>query len=414
MARPKPTFVVVGANLTGGAAVSTLRQEGFDGRVVLVGEEPDPPYERPPLSKEYLRGESDFEQALLRPPEWYRDNEVELWLGVRAERVEPARRRVELAGGEAIPYDKVLVATGGRNRRLRVPGSDLQGVLDLRTRADADRIREAAAGAGKAVVVGAGFIGCEVAASLRHLGLEVEVVEVFEVPLQRAVGPEVGRVLEAVHRDHGVVFHLGQAVVRFEGSGRVERVVTNRDTVVEGDLVVVGVGIVPNTEPVAEAGVALDNGVVVDELCRTTVEGVFAAGDVANHFHPLFGRHVRVEHWDNALKQGAAAARSMLGRGTPYDDPHWFWSDQYDVNLQYLGVATEWDQLVVRGSLEERQFLGFYLKDGVVQAVVGMNRGRDVRRCVGLVRARRPVEPGLLRDEDVDLRELGSRLEAGG
>jgi 3-phenylpropionate/trans-cinnamate dioxygenase ferredoxin reductase subunit len=413
MAGPSPTFVVVGANLAGGAAASTLREEGFDGRLVLVGEEPDPPYERPPLSKEYLRGETAFDQALLRPPEWYRENEVELLLGVRAERVDPGGKVVELSGGDRLPYDRLLLATGGRNRRLPVPGADLEGVLDLRTRADADRIRAAAASAAKAAVVGAGFIGCEVAASLRQLGLEVEVVEVFDVPLKRAVGAEVGKVLEAVHRDHGVVFHLGEAVARFEGRGRVERVITDRGTVIDCDVAVVGVGIVPNTEPVAGTAVAVDNGVVVDELCRTSVDGVFAAGDVANHFHPVFGRRLRVEHWDNALKQGAAAARSMLGKGAPYDDLHWFWSDQFDVNLQCLGVATEWDRLVVRGSVEDRRFLGFYLKDGVVEAVVGVNRGRDVRRCADLVRARRPVDPALLRDEDVDLRELGSRLARG-
>jgi 3-phenylpropionate/trans-cinnamate dioxygenase ferredoxin reductase subunit len=399
-------IVIVGANLTGGAAATTLRSEGFDGAIVMIGEEPHPPYERPPLSKEYLRGERPAETSLLRPESWYEEHDVDLRLGVRAERVDPATRVVRLEGGAEVPYGKVLVATGGRNRRIGVPGSDLAGIHYLRTIEEADGIRQEARPGRRAVVVGAGFIGCEVAASLRQLGVEVEVVEILDTVLQRALGPEVGGVMEGVHRDHGVEFRFGQIAERFLGSQHVEGTVTDRGRTIECDFVVVGVGIEPSIDVVADAGVAAEDGILVDELCRTSVEGVYAAGDVANHQHPLFGRRMRVEHWDNALKQGAAAARSMAGKTEPFDDPHWFWSDQYDHNLQSIGVLSDWDDLAIRGSLEERSFVAFYLKDGLLMGAVGLDRGKDVRRCRALIAARRPLDPDALKDEDVDLKRL--------
>ena len=401
--------MIVGANLTGGAAATTLRSEGFDDAILLIGEEPHPPYERPPLSKEYLRGERTAESALLRPASWYEENDVELRLGERAERIDPAARTVVLKGGMEIPYGRVLVATGGRNRRVSVPGSDLAGIHYLRTIEEADLIRDEARPGRRAVVVGAGFIGCEVTASLRGLGVEVEVVEIFDTTLQRALGPELGGVLEAIHRDHGVVFHFGQLVERFLGSERVEGVVTDQGRTIECDFVVVGVGIQPGTDVVNDTGVATEDGILVDELCRTNVEGVYAAGDVASHWHPLFDRRIRVEHWDNALKHGAAAARSMLGKTESFDDPHWFWSDQYDHNLQSIGLLSDWEEMVVRGSLEERNFVAFFLKGGLLMGVVGLDRGRDVRQCRALIAARRPLDPVALKDEDVDLKALAAR-----
>jgi 3-phenylpropionate/trans-cinnamate dioxygenase ferredoxin reductase subunit len=408
------TFVIVGANLTGGAAATTLRTEGFDGRVVLIGEELHPPYERPPLSKEYLRGQSKAEDALLHPESWYGGNGVELQLGTRATRIDPTDRTVELQGGDRVAYDQVLVATGGRNRRLEVPGVGLEGVFDLRTIEDADRIRAEASAGRTAVVVGAGFIGCEVAASLRTLGVEVEVVEIFETTLVRALGSEVGRVFEAIHRDQGVRFHFGQSVERFEGTRRVEAVVTTGGSRIGCDFAVVGAGIEPADEVVMGTGVAVDNGIVVDERCRTNVDGISAAGDVANHLHPLFGTRMRVEHWDNALKQGAAAARAMMGSEEPFDDPHWFWSDQYDHNLQSMGYLAEREELVVRGRLEDRRFLVFYLNGETVRGVVGLNRGREVRRSAGLIRSKARMDPRALRDEDVDLRTLAPAPKGGG
>jgi 3-phenylpropionate/trans-cinnamate dioxygenase ferredoxin reductase component len=409
-----PTFVILGANLAGGAAASTLRGEGFDGRLIMIGAEPHPPYERPPLSKEYLRGEATFDSSLLRPASWYEENAVELRTGVRAERIDLSANAVVMEDGDAIGYDRLLIATGGRNRSLDVPGKDLPGIFSLRTVEEADAIRAAAAEGGRALVVGAGLIGCEVAASLRALGVEVDVVEIYDGPLIRMVGPEIASVLEAVHREHGVRFHFGQTVSSFLGDSRVRAVLTDDGERVEADVVVVAVGIEPELGAVAGSGIAIDNGVLVDEACRTNVDGVFAAGDVANHLHPLFGRRMRVEHYDNAIKQGTAAARSMLRDGLEFDDPHWFWSDQYEQNLQYLGHARAWDDFIVRGTFEERRLLGFYVRDGVVDAVVGLNRGRDVRRAAGLIRARRPVDPQLLRDEDVDLKQLGAKLLAEG
>jgi 3-phenylpropionate/trans-cinnamate dioxygenase ferredoxin reductase component len=406
------TFAIVGASLAGGGAAATLRQEGFDGRVILIGAEPQLPYERPPLSKDYLRGESSFEQALVQPPDFYGENGIETRFGVRASRVDAAEKVIELDGEECVAYDKLLVATGGRNRRFPVPGLDLEGVYGLRTVADCERIRQEIAPGRKAVVVGMGFIGSEVAASLRQSGVEVVVVDRNKVPLRRVLGEEVGRVMERVHRDHGATLILEDTVAAFEGADRVERVVTQGGYRIECDFVVVGLGIEPITELLAGTGVEIDNGIVVDEFCRTDVEGIYAAGDVANHYHPVFGRRIRVEHWQNALKQGPAAARSMLGKSEPYDEIPWFWSDQYDYNLQYAGFHTEWDDLVVRGSMEERNFVVFYRKDGRVLAAVAVNRGRDLRRSMRLIKAQLPVDAIKLQNPDVDLRALVSVADA--
>jgi 3-phenylpropionate/trans-cinnamate dioxygenase ferredoxin reductase component len=400
------TFVIVGAGLAGGGAAATLRQEGFEGGVILVGAEPQPPYERPPLSKEYLRGEFSFEQALVQEPGFYDENGIETRLGVRAARVDAVARVVELEGGERVAYDKLLITTGGRNRHFPIPGLDLEGIYDLRTVDDSDRLRAEIAPGRRAVVVGMGFIGSEVAASLRQSGVDVVVVDRNEVPLRRVLGEEVGRVMEGIHRDHGVSMVFEDTVAAFEGAGRVERVTTGRGRRIECDFVVVGLGTEPVTELLAGTGAEIDNGVVVDEHLRTGVEGIYAAGDVANHYHPVFERHIRVEHWQNALKQGPAAARSMLDKGEPYEEIPWFWSDQYEHNLQYAGFHTEWDELVVRGSMEERNFVAFYRKDERVLAAVAVNRGRDLRRSMPLIKAREPVDAAKLCDLGVDLRTL--------
>jgi 3-phenylpropionate/trans-cinnamate dioxygenase ferredoxin reductase subunit len=400
------TFVIVGAGLAGGGAAATLRQEGFDGGMILVGAEPRPPYERPPLSKEYLRDEFSFEQALVQPPGFYDENGIETRFGVRAVRVDAVDRVVELEGGERVAYDKLLVTTGGRNRHFPIPGVDLEGIYDLRTVADSDHIRAEIAPGRRAVVVGMGFIGSEVAASLRRSGVDVVVVDRNEVPLRRVLGEEVGRVIEGIHRDHGASMVFEDTVAAFEGAGRVERVTTGRGRRIECDFVVVGLGTEPVTELLAGTGAEIDNGVVVDEYLRTGVEGIYAAGDVANHYHPVFERHIRVEHWQNALKQGPAAARSMLDKGEPYEEIPWFWSDQYEHNLQYAGFHTEWDELVVRGSMEERNFVAFYRKDARVLAAVAVNRGRDLRRSMPLIKAREPVDAAKLCDLGVDLRTL--------
>jgi 3-phenylpropionate/trans-cinnamate dioxygenase ferredoxin reductase component len=404
------TFVIVGASLAGGGAATTLRQEGFDGRVILIGAEPQPPYERPPLSKEYLRGEFSFEQALVQPPDFYDESGIETRFGVRTTRVDAVDKVVELDGGEHVAYDKILIATGGRNRRFLIPGLDLEGIYDLRTVTDSDRIRTEIAPGRKAVVVGMGFIGSEVAASLRQSGVEVTVVDRNEVPLRRVLGEEVGRVIEGIHRDHGTSMIFDDKVAVFEGAGRVERVTTTRGRRIECDFVVVGLGTEPVTQLLAGTGVEINNGVVVDEYLRTGVEGIYAAGDVANHYHPVFKRHIRVEHWQNALKQGPAAARNMLGENEPYREIPWFWSDQYEHNLQYAGFHTEWDELVVRGSMDERNFVAFYRKDERVLAAVAINQGRDLRRSIPLIKIQEEIAAAKLCDLDVDLRTLAGAV----
>jgi 3-phenylpropionate/trans-cinnamate dioxygenase ferredoxin reductase component len=399
-------IVIVGASLTGASAAVALRHNGFDGSVTMIGAETHTPYERPPLSKEYLRGEAAIEKAFVKPPEWYAENNVELLLGRKAERIDVSDRSVLLDGGEKIGYDDVLIATGGRNRVLRAPGAELDGIYQLRTVADADRIRASATDCHRAVVVGMGFIGAEVASSLRAMGVEVTAVEPLPTPLFRVLGGEVGTALAALHADHGVNLVTEDIVESFEGSGRVSAVVTKSGRRIECNLVVAGIGIEPVTEVVADTPVEVDNGILVDELCRTNVEGVYAAGDVANHLHPIFGRRMRVEHWQNAMRHGTHAAQSMMGSTEPYSEIHWFWSDQYDANLQYAGHHTTWDELVFRGSVDARSFLAFYIKDGLLDAAVGFNRGKELRRAMGIIKARRPVDAAKLKDEDVDLKTL--------
>jgi 3-phenylpropionate/trans-cinnamate dioxygenase ferredoxin reductase component len=400
------TVVVVGASLAGGTAAATLRDEGFDGRIVLIGDEPDLPYQRPPLSKTYLRGEASRDDLLVRPDDWWTEAAVETRLGRRVDTLDAATRTVVLSDGEAVRFDRCLIATGVRNRALEVPGADLEGVVHLRSIADSDRIRAAATKAGHAVVVGMGFIGAEVAASLRRLGVEVTVIEVFETAMRKVLGRRLGEVLASIHRDHGVTLRFNDAVERFEGAGHVERVVTRDGDAIDCDLVVVGVGTEPATEAVGALALAADGGVEVDTRLETAVPGVFAAGDVASHAHPVLGR-VRVEHFDNAVKMGTHAARAMLGSTAPFDDPHWFWSDQYDHHLQMGGVAVT-DDMVVRGSLEDRSFCAFFLDDaGVLRASVALNRPKECRRSLPLIRAAVAPDRALLADPDVDLRTLG-------
>ncbi len=399
-------FVIVGANLAGGTAAITLREEGFDGEIVLIGAELHSPYERPPLSKEYLQGKKPFADALLKPVSFYADHNIRTLFGVRATRIDAQNQVVELENGNRVPYHKVLVTTGVRNRPLRVPGADLEGIYDLRTVTDADRIIDESRNGRRAVLVGMGFIGCEVAASLRSRGVEVTVVEFFKTPLFRVLGEQVGRVFENIHREQGVQMFFEESVAAFEGTRRVQHVVTSSGRRIEGDFVVVGVGVEPVTDIVAGSGVKVENGIVVDEYCQTNVEGIYAAGDVANHFHPVFGRFIRVEHWQNAIHQGRAAARNMLGKHEPYDDVHWFWSDQYDYNVQYAGFHSGWDELVVRGDLDQRNFVVFYMQEHHIAAAVAFNRGRDVQRVMRLIKARVEVDVSKLRDENTDLRSL--------
>lgn len=405
-------IVIVGAGMAGGNAARTLRAEGFDGPVTVVGDEPGVPFGRPPLSKTYLRGEEELAGWLVAPSDWYPANDVELIHGF-VSGIDMKNRRVELESSGTIEYSKLLIATGGRNRRPQIQGANLEGVYQLRRVADCDAIKRAARPGARALVVGMGFIGSEVAASLRQVGVAVTAVFPGKFPLVSVLGPEMGETMAGIHADAGVNLIPGESVERIEGSSRVERVVMKSGRSIDCDLVVVAVGIQPNTEVVRGTEVAVDNGIVVDAACRASVPDVFAAGDVANHLHPLFGR-VRVEHYNNSEKQGRAVARSMLGSDAPYSYLHTFWSDQYEHKLEYVGHATKWDQFVVRGSLGERKLVGFYLDGGVLRATVGLDRGGDPELDSGgemalagrlVARQARP-DPAALADETRDLAGL--------
>ena len=400
------SIVIVGASLAGATAASVLRNDGYEGGITLIGAEPDPPYERPPLSKELLRGEMPFEDALVRPPSWYEEHGIDARFGTLATQLAARDREVVIAGGERITYDALLVSTGGRNRSFEVAGVELPGVFDLRTHRDAVRIREAAGEGARIVCIGMGFIGAEVAASLRSIGHEVTVVEIFETALYRILGPEIGRVLEGIHRDHGVQMWFNDSVARFEGDGRLERVVTSSGKRIDADLAVIGVGTEPVVELMAGTGLDQDGGIPVDATLRTSVPGVVAAGDVARHDHPVFGP-IRVEHYDNAIKMGEHAARAMLGSEEAFDDPHWFWSDQYDSKIEMAGYAPTWARMVVRGSLEDRSFCAFLLDDGgVLRSTVSLDWKRDVRRSFELIRQQVAPDPAALADPEVDLRKI--------
>jgi 3-phenylpropionate/trans-cinnamate dioxygenase ferredoxin reductase component len=405
-------MVIVGGGKAGGTAAATLRDEGFGGPVVLISREPGVPFGRPPLSKTYLRSEEDLEGWYVRPPGWYDANDVELRTD-SVVAVDPAAHTLVLGSGQELEYQKLLLATGGQNRRLQVPGAELPGIYYLRTVADCDAVKREAVAGRRAAVVGMGFIGCEVAASLTQLGVHVTAVFPGRDPLERVLGTQIGALIGAIHHANGVRLLAGTQVAAFAGTERLDSVVLADGERVACDFAVVGVGIDPDVPAVAGASIAQDNGIVVDELCRTSVADVYAAGDVANHLHPVLGR-IRVEHYNSADHHGAAAARSMLGSAAPFDYIHNFWSDQYEHTLQYVGHATNWDDFAVRGSLQERKLIGFYLLAGVVRAAVGFDRGGDpewepdseMAACARLVARHAHPDRSALTDERADLSSL--------
>jgi 3-phenylpropionate/trans-cinnamate dioxygenase ferredoxin reductase subunit len=400
------SHVIVGAGLAGAKAAEALREEGHDGPIVLVGEEPERPYERPPLSKDYLRGESEREKAYVHPAAFYDEHDIDLRTGTGVERIDTGERAVELAGGERLPYDRLLLATGAEPRRVRVPGADLEGIHHLRDFADSDALAALLTPGRRVVVIGAGWIGCEVAASARQKGLEVALVEMGDVPLERVLGREVGSIYADIHRDHGVDLHTGARLDAFEGGGRVERVRLGSGAVLDCDFVVVGIGVTPRIRLAEEAGVDVGDGVLVSQRLETSAPGVFAAGDVANAFHPFFGRKLRVEHWANALNQPATAARAMLGKPASYDRLPYFFSDQYDVGMEYTGHAVDWDEVVLRGDPGTREFIAFWLRAGRVLAGMNVNVWDVTDSIKALITSRGPVPVDRLRDPGVPLDEL--------
>jgi 3-phenylpropionate/trans-cinnamate dioxygenase ferredoxin reductase component len=405
--------VIVGASLAGAKAAETLREEGFDGRVVLVGSEEERPYERPPLSKDYLRGEVGREKVYVHDESFYAEHDIELRLGRSAVGLDTASGELELDGGERLNYDRLLLTTGSEPRRLQIPGAELEGVFYLRSVEDSDALRDRIDGGGAVVVVGAGWIGAEVAASARQRGLEVTVIEPASLPLERVLGAEVGAIYRDIHVDHGVRLLLGTGVDAFEGDGAVERVRTSDGRLVDCDFVVVGVGVQPRTELAATGGLSVSNGVLVDDRLRASAPGVFAAGDVANALHPFYGEPIRVEHWANALNQGPAAARNMLGQSAPYDRLPYFFSDQYDVGMEYSGYARDWERVVFRGDPADREFVAFWMFEDRVMAGMNVNVWDVTDPIKHLIAERVPVDDRQLADTDVPLDELASPTRRG-
>ncbi len=405
--------VIVGAGIAGGNAAVTLREEGWQGHILLLGAEPGIPFGRPPLSKTYLRGEEDLSAWYVKPQDWYGNHDIELRTGGEVQLVDAPRKQLRLVTGEAVDFDKLALCIGGRNRRFNIPGANLPGVYQLRTVAECDAIRQEARPGARAVVVGMGFIGAEVAASLLQMGLEVTAVLRGEAPLEAVLGTDAGAVLAAIHREKGVELITGDQVVQLEGNQRVERALTANGARLECDLVIAAVGIEPAVETLQGSGIALGDGILVNEFCQTNIPDVVAAGDVANVLHPVFGR-VRVEHFNNAEKQGRAAAHTILGSQQPYDYIYSFWSDQYEHSLEYVGFARSWDRTIVRGTYESRKFLVFYLEQGRLLAAFGLNRGGDpeldegseLRACQNVIRSRNKVPELALADERVDLGSL--------
>jgi 3-phenylpropionate/trans-cinnamate dioxygenase ferredoxin reductase component len=406
-----PTFVIVGAGLAGAKAAETLRAEGFDGRLLLLGEEPERPYERPALSKAYLRGQADRDSLYVHQDGFYPDHDIELRPSTPVRSIHPASRQLQLATGERIGYRRLLLATGAAPRRLRVPGADLDGVHYLRTRQDADTLATAAARAEHVVVVGTGWIGSEAAASLRQLGRDVTLVGPDPAPLARVLGPEVAGVYRDLHADHGVRLALGTRVAGFRGTGQVEAVVTDNGRTIDCDLVLVGAGAVPRAELAEAAGLPVRDGVLVNEQLEAVgAAGIYAAGDVAAAWHPRYQTYLHVEHWANALNQGPAAARNMLGIPTPYARLPYFYSDQYDLGMEYSGFAATWDRVVVRGDLTAREFIAFWLKDQRVVAGMNANTWDVTEPIQGLIRGGWPVDPARLADPEIPLDQVAGAL----
>ena len=372
----RQTFVIAGAGLAGAKAAETLRSEGFDGRVVLVGTETGLPYERPPLSKSYLMGESSRADAEVHPPEFYAEHDIELLEGVTATALDPGAHRLTLDNAGALDYDRLLLTTGAVPRRPPLDGIDLAGVRLLRAITDSDALRSRFEQDGAAVaIIGAGWIGCEVAAAARTLGAQVTLIEMAATPLETVLGAEIGGFFGDVHRSHDVDLRTSARVARIVGDTQVAGVALGDGTTVACDTVVVGVGVAPDTRLAETAGLELDNGIAVDEQLRTSDPDIFAAGDVANALHPRYGRRIRVEHWANALNQGPAAARSMLDRGEPYARLPYFFSDQYDIGMEYTGLHAPTDRLVVQGQLDPAGFRAFWVgPDGKATAGMHVNQ----------------------------------------
>ena len=405
------TFVIVGGGLAGAKAAEALRQQGFGGRIVLACQEDIRPYERPPLSKDYLQGKAGRETIFVHSPDWYGANRVELLTATTVTAIDRGRREVTLSGGGHLAYDRLLLATGSVPRRLPLSGADADGVLYLRKVGDSDRIRDTFAAASRVLIIGAGWIGLEVAAAARLAGVEVTILEAAELPLLHVLGPQVAPVFAGLHREHGVDLRLGVRVAEVTVSGGKATGARLTDgTRIGADAVIVGIGAAPQTRLAEGAGLEVRNGVMTDASLRTSDPSVYAAGDVANAFHPLLGTHIRVEHWANALHQPETAAAAMLGKDASYDRVPYFYTDQYDLGMEYAGYAGPggYDRVICRGNADKREFIAFWLSGGRVIAGMNVNIW-DVNDAIGdLVRSGQAVNPARLADPAVPLGEVAA------
>jgi 3-phenylpropionate/trans-cinnamate dioxygenase ferredoxin reductase component len=398
-------FVIVGASHASVQAIDTLRRQRYQGPIVLVGAEPHLPYNRPPLSKKFLSGELERERLLLRSPQFYEQARVEARLGTRVTAIDCAARRLRLGDGGELTYDRLLLSVGSRPRLLDTPGHGLAGIHYLRTIADVEAIRADLQGARRLVVVGAGYVGLEAAASARHLGLDVTVLEMADRPLNRVVAPQLSDFYLRRHEREGVRIHCNASVTAFEGDGRVRAVVCG-DQAYPADLVIVGVGILPDVILAASAGLRCDNGVWVDEQCRTSDPNVWAAGDCTNHPSIRYGRRVRLESVDNAVEQGRVAATNMCGVEARHEHVPWFWSDQYDVKLQIAGLSQGYEQAVLRGDPQSGSFALYYLALGELLAVDAVNSPRDFMTGKRWIGERKSPDPSKLADTSCDLKSI--------
>jgi 3-phenylpropionate/trans-cinnamate dioxygenase ferredoxin reductase subunit len=398
-------FVIVGASHASVQAIDTLRRQGHQGPIVLVGDEPHLPYNRPPLSKKFLSGELERERLLLRSAQFYEHAEVEVRLGLAVTAIDCSARRLRLGDGGELNYDRLLLCVGSRPRRLDIPGHELSGIHYLRTIADVEAIRADLQADRRLVVVGAGYIGLEAAASARHLGLDVTVLETADRPLARVVAPQLSEFYLRRHEREGVQVHCDTSVSAFEGDGRVREVVCG-DRRFAADLVIVGVGILPDVLLATSAGIRCDNGVWVDERCQASDPNIWAAGDCTNHPSVRYGRRVRLESVDNAVEQGRVAATNMCGGQAQHDHVPWFWSDQYDVKLQIAGLSQGYDAAVLRGDPQSGSFALYYLAQGQLVAVDAVNSPRDFMTGKRWIAARKQPDPAKLADTACDLKSI--------
>ncbi|WP_028009418.1 NAD(P)/FAD-dependent oxidoreductase [Solimonas flava] len=402
----KADVVIVGAGQAGSELASSLRQQGFAGSIVLIGDEPYLPYRRPPLSKTFLAGEATLESLFIKTQAVYEKNQIDCRVGIGVEAIDRAAHRVRLFDGSVIEYGKLALATGGRPRRLSLPGAEHDNVHYVRTIADIEALKAQFGAGRRLLIIGGGYIGLEAAAVGIKKGLDVTVVEAAPRVLARVTAPEISAFYERLHRGRGVKLHTGVGVHGFEGSGRVEAVVLTDGTRLPADLVIAGIGLIPNTELAEAAGLAIDNGIVVDCYARTADPDVYALGDCSNHENLFFDRRMRLESVPNAIEQGRVAAAAIVGKAVPYNAVPWFWSDQYELKLQMVGLSQGYDRLVVRGSLDGESFAAFYLKDGVVISADAVNRPQDFMVAKKLVADRVRVDPAQLADEAFILKSL--------